>query len=78
MDKGDEGAIAIHTMIDGTEKFSEEEWDAIRVGMVCTDPATFGDWKANIEKLCSYTNDCSYEQKQNMYRFFQDMDRASK
>jgi len=58
-DKGPLGAIGIHTLDTGVVQLDKETWDRARIGMLCTDVATFADIKKSIELLCSRTT-CNY------------------
>lgn len=54
------GAACFHTLNGVSRDVSAEAWDRERVGRVCTDAATFADWKALLEQLCSVSKRCDY------------------
>lgn len=66
---GPEGGVIIHTLASPApqtvtlEEFSAL-WDDLSNPMICTSASTFATWKENIEKLCSFDNVCSYNDKQ--------------
>jgi hypothetical protein len=63
-DKGALGALELHTLNAETHAVDKPSWDTLRFGMLCTDYKTFGDNKANLEKLCSQLKHCKFEQIQ--------------
>lgn len=75
-DMGPHGGTSFHTLTDVTENIPKAEWDARRVGQICTTADTFADWKGSIEKLCSLTKRCIYIREMN--KFFQKVQDTSK
>lgn len=69
-DMGASGAACFHTLTSDSRELDKATWDTYRVGKLCEDADAFADWKAAMEKLCSQTGDCTYEQKQQMDIFF--------
>jgi len=70
-DIGSQGAVCFNTLSSGEKDIPKAVWDVQRFGMVCTSSATFADWKATIEKLCSVAKDCDYATVQKLNDFFQ-------
>ena len=66
VDKGELGALELHTMVDTKQKITKADWDNMRFGMLCTTPQTFGEIKKTIEKLCSYYKYCEYPDIKNL------------
>lgn len=56
-----DGASCFHTLNPASRGLTAGQWATESVGMVCTDPAVFADWKAAIEKLCSVSGLCRYD-----------------
>ena len=73
-DMGDDGAICYHTLTPETREIMKADWDVERFGQICTSASTFADWKETIEKLCSSTKRCTYEQQQAVFQFFKNLD----
>lgn len=63
------GASCFHTLSDDTRDLDKATWDQVRVGQVCTEAASFANWKAAILKLCKVTHGCTYEEKQRLITF---------
>jgi len=63
LDEGSIGAVEVHFLTPGTTDLNKTQWDAIRPGMVCMPETSFGDFKAELEELCSKTT-CTYEMEQ--------------
>ena len=68
-DAGPLGASCFNTLSSGSRDLSKPEWDAARVGMVCTVPDSFSNWKAAILKFCSQTKICTFEFKKKLNEF---------
>lgn len=60
VDAGSSGAVTVNFLSEGSFIVEKSQWDLIREGMYCTLATSFGDFKAEIEKLCSVTP-CNYE-----------------
>lgn len=71
---GDDGAVCFHTLKTDTREIEKPAWDVERFGMICTTAQTFAEWKATIEKLCSASKRCDYEQLQIVNQFFLNLD----
>jgi hypothetical protein len=67
---GEDGASCFHTLTTDSRDLTKAEWDSLRFGMACTKADTFGDWKANIEKLCNKTGICDYATEASLNAFF--------
>lgn len=69
---GIDGAAEFHVMTEETARLNYQQWQArwndLTHPMVATDIDTMLDWKADIEKLCSFENHCTYEQQQSHAR----------
>jgi hypothetical protein len=63
-------ASCFHTLSNESRDLSQQEWDAMRVGMLCTSADSFANWKSALEKLCHQTGNCTYELKKNLTEFF--------
>ncbi len=73
-DFGPDGAHCAHFLTDEVRDIPKPEWDLEREDkMVCETSDVFADWKATIEKLCSATNRCKYEEVKAMRDFFAKM-----
>ena len=62
-DLGSSGASCFHTLKTDSRDIPKPEWDAYRFGQICETADVFSDWKAVIEKLCSESHKCTYEQQ---------------
>lgn len=69
-DLGEDGAACYETLTTNHRDIPKDKWDAERFGQICTKAPVFADWKAAIEKLCSVSKRCTYEQKKQIQRFF--------
>ncbi len=69
-DMGEYGASCAHTLTTATRDLDKTTWDQTRFGMVCESSDSFADWKSVIEKLCSISGRCSYEEQQQVQNFF--------
>lgn len=64
-DKGKLGARCNWLKSEGKERsVPKAEWDAQRVGMICTDAETFINWKSALKKLCDEQRICFFYQKE--------------
>lgn len=65
-DLGKFGAMKAHTLFTEIKpvRVPQPEWDALRIGMTCTDTANIADMQAVIDKMCAKTKKCDYEQMQ--------------
>lgn len=65
-DMGKFGAVKVHSLF--TEippvRIYQPEWDQMRIGMVCTSADTIADIQATVDKLCTRSNQCDYEEMQ--------------
>lgn len=61
-DEGSQGAVYFETLTTETGHIDKPTWDQMRVGMACTTLDTFAEIKAELEKLCSISRRCNYEQ----------------
>lgn len=77
-DAGKHGALELHTLNNQQRWIDKITWDALRMGMVCTTTDNFADNKGNIEKLCSFSSDCTYETQQAIKAFFVKLKKAHK
>jgi hypothetical protein len=67
---GEYGATCAHTLTTETRDLDKSTWDETRFGWVCESSDSFADWKAVIEKLCSVSGRCTYQEKQLVQNFF--------
>lgn len=81
--KGMRGAVGFHTLSEGQENLDYpswvKKWFDLKHPIICTSTDTFSDWKAVIEKQCSFNNNCSYmtpEQQKALQGFFQKVDQV--
>lgn len=65
-----DGATEFHFLTSETHDYDKPTWDSMRGGMICEQPDVFADWKADLEKLCSISNRCTYQQKQALQDFY--------
>jgi hypothetical protein len=74
---GAQGAACFHTLTNESEILTLQQWatkwDDLGNPIVCTSVNTFSDWKADLEKFCSYYG-CTYPQYQIMYSAFMRME----
>lgn len=75
-DMGDDGAVCYHTLTTESREIDKVNWDVERFGQICTSAQTFAEWKATIEKLCSASKRCTYEEQQMIEQFYRNMDRV--
>lgn len=69
-DEGSQGAVYFNFLTATKGHLSKSEWDAKRLGMACISTDSLADWKAEIEKLCSYSDDCDYDTQEAIESFF--------
>jgi hypothetical protein len=76
---GAAGAAEEHTLTSDSATLTlaqwAAKWDDLSNPMVCTLYSTFSEWKADIEKLCSYSNDCDYQTQQQIQELFEKLDK---
>lgn len=72
-DKGNLGAHCSHLLTVQTRDIPKDQWDVERFGMACTKLENMTALKGVVEKLCSQTKDCTYQQKQLIEKFFLDI-----
>jgi hypothetical protein len=77
-DLGESGAACFNTLSDNYREISKNEWDQKRVGMICTKPQTFADWKAAIINLCNSTKRCTYSDKRILFHFIDNVEYIEK
>ena len=69
------GAVEVHTLVPVEISITQAQWDAISTGMLCESAETFGDWKEEIEKLCSYhAGECTELIQKKMQQIFDRID----
>lgn len=73
-DKGFLGAACYHTETDASEKIPKPQWDDRRFGQICTTAEAIADWKQAIEKLCTQTNECTYDVQKQIQRWSKILD----
>ena len=73
-DIGPLGATCFNTLNDDTRDLDELEWEYERFGYVCTSPDDFAEIRKVIEKLCSSTRRCDFEDQKKIKNFFKKMD----
>lgn len=60
------GGVSYHTLTDETHDLSHDEiiakWNDLSKPQVMTSVDTLTEWKSDIEKLCSNSGQCTYEQ----------------
>lgn len=66
---GQLGASCFHTLTDDEREISLPEWEEERFGMMCAKASDFASWKATLQKLCSLTKRCTYEEKKMILDF---------
>jgi len=65
-DKGLLGAVELHTLTNDMKDIPKLDWDNMRFGMLCTSTDTFAEIKSELETLCSYGDDCTYDTQQKV------------
>lgn len=73
-DLGEFGAECFNTLSDRSRIVSPLAWDAERFGRLSLEAATFGRYKATIEKLCSKSDICIYQTEE----FYKKLDASRK
>lgn len=77
-DLGESGAACFHTFkTELDHDLDKAAWDVARFGQLCTPADTFADWKADIEKLCSVSGRCTYDQKKMLEEVWAKIERFS-
>lgn len=69
-DIGSLGATCFQLLSDHRRDISKAQWDKLRFGQICETPDVFANLKSAIESLCQNTNNCTYEQKEQVAQFF--------
>lgn len=69
VDAGPSGAITVNFLSPGSQIIPKEQWDAMREGDFCMSPQAFGDFKSEIEQLCSAYS-CSWQVTSQTKAFF--------
>lgn len=69
-DAGPDGASCFHFLTTDSRDIPKQAWDVMREGMICESTQAFSDWKADIEKLCSISHRCTYDQQKQLEVFF--------
>lgn len=72
-DLGEDGASCFNTLSDKQRDIAKKEWDKERLGMICSKAETFADWQATILKLCKASKRCSYQGKQIIFNFMENV-----
>jgi hypothetical protein len=80
---GSQGAVQIHTLANvPSQVISLSQfavlWDNSSDPLICTNSSTFANWKANLEKLCSFDNTCSYDNTQVISQAVKILDKITK
>jgi hypothetical protein len=62
---GSQGGVKVHSLANApstTITLAEFAalWDSSADPLICTNSSVFASWKADLEKLCSDTNKCTY------------------
>lgn len=70
-DLGALGASCVHMLTDEKRRIEKDDWDAERLGQMCTKSESFSGWKAAIMKLCKQTRMCTYEDKRMLNAFIE-------
>jgi len=78
LDDSPEGSHYKHTLTPEKGDLTQEEWDALRPGMWCSDEATFLEAKEFMEFFCHETNQCDWESHQNFNRIFNEFQAMKK
>lgn len=74
----DGSAICFWMLNPKTRDVPKVLWDMERVGEVCAKASAFADIKAEIEKLCHITGKCTQTVKDQVTKFFDNVDALSK
>lgn len=74
-DLGSLGAECFSTNTDDERSLNKPEWDALRVGWVCSSADNFGDVKKAILKLCEKCRCCSFDTKSQVVKFDDDLNK---
>lgn len=68
-DLGYVGAHCAHTYTDTKRDIPKYEWDAERIGWMCTPAESFSDTEDSIDELCRITNKCDYETREIIQKY---------
>lgn len=70
-DFGPDGAHCANFLSTATRDIPKAEWDLEREDkMICEKSEVFADWKATLEKLCSVSKKCNYDEVKAIESFF--------
>jgi len=80
---GAQGGIQVHTLANVqsttiTLAQFAALWDNLSDPLICTNSSVFASWKEDLEKLCSDTNKCSYDDSQAIQKVSKVMTRILK
>ncbi len=71
---GVDGGAVFHTLTTDSEVITLQQfakrWNDLSDPLVCTTSSTFADWKADIEKLCSFSNYCTTDMQTAVDTFY--------
>lgn len=73
---GSDGAYCFHTLTEQERDLTEAEWKLESRGWLAGSPEAYANLKEAIEKLCSETKKCTYEEQQNLKKFFTKVEEA--
>lgn len=72
---GESGGVAYHLLTNETHDLTHDEiiakWNNLSQPQVMTSVDTLLDWKADIEKLCSDSGECTIEQQKTQIRLLE-------
>lgn len=79
---GAEGAFCSHTLTNETKSMTLQQfavwWDDLSDPKVATSVSTLAEWKADIEKLCSFTQACTSDVKSQVDAIYNKISAAHK
>lgn len=70
VDAGPAGAFTVNFLSAGSKDIPPGQWDQLRLGQYCMDYTAVGDFKRELEDLCSKCGCCTWEVSQAMRAFF--------
>lgn len=77
---GEGGGVAYHLLTNETHDLTHDEvmarWNNLNQPQVMTSVDTLLDWKADIEKLCSDSGECTIEQQKTQSRLLELVNRV--
>jgi len=65
-DLGENGSHYAETLTDKTGDLKKDDWDKLRVGMLCMSSQSFNDLTTAIDQFCTAYNVCDYQSREDL------------